>query len=159
MGTTISLYLPRAQEASATVRSDVAPQGPTASSDKQDSGATILLVDDEELVRQISADELSETGHHVLEAASAPDALMLLRAGEPVDLVVTDVAMPGGMSGIELAREVRRLRRDLPVLLITGYDLHLAQSPDVMFPVLRKPYRPAELRAKVQEILVECARH
>jgi signal transduction histidine kinase len=159
IGTTVSLYLPRAKEASATARPYVVRQQVSAPPNKQDCASTILLVDDEELVRQISADELSETGYHVLEAGSAPDALKVLRTGEPVHLVVTDVAMPGGMSGIELAREVRRLRRDLPVLLITGYDLHLAKSRDATFPVLRKPYRPAELRAKVKELLAGCARH
>jgi len=64
--------------------------------------------------------------------------------------------MPGGMNGVELAEEVRLLRRNLPVLLITGYDVRLAQSEHAAFPLLRKPYRPSELRAKVQEIL---ARH
>jgi signal transduction histidine kinase/CheY-like chemotaxis protein len=157
-GTTVALYFPRAKDGGVTARVDIAPDEPVAP-DARARAATILLVDDEELVRQISADELSETGHYVLEAGSAPDALALLRGGEPVDLVVTDVAMPGGMNGVELAEEVRRLWRDLPVLLITGYDLRLAQSQDVGFPVLRKPYRPSELRAKVQEILTERARH
>jgi signal transduction histidine kinase len=155
IGTTVSLYFPRAKDADATARAYVAPEKPVAPPDARVRAATILLVDDEELVRQISADELSETGHSVLEAASAPDALRLLRTSEPIDLLVTDVVMPGGMNGLELAEEVRRLRRDLPVLLITGYDERLAQSEHAAFPLLRKPYRPSELRAKVREILAQ----
>jgi len=155
VGTTISLYLPRAREGDVPLRRDV----PRTREDEHTSAATILLVDDEDLVRQISADELTGTGHHVLEASSAQDALALLREEAAIDLVVTDVVMPGGMSGVELAQEAQRLRHGVPVLLITGYDLRSAQSEKVAFPVLQKPYRPTELRAKVQEILAQHAHH
>jgi two-component system, NtrC family, sensor kinase len=119
--------------------------------------ATILLVDDDEFVRQITAAELMDAGHHVLETASAHEALAKLREGDKVDMLVTDVVMPGGMGGVELANEAQRMCPVLPILLVTGYDLRLARAEKIRFPILMKPYRPAELRARVQQLLQERA--
>src|ERR1700741_2595049 len=82
--------------------------------------ATILVVDDDPLIAMSTVDMLEDLGHTVIEAHSAKRALEILEAGQPIDLMMTDQAMPG-MTGIELAEIARTKRPDMPVLLATGY--------------------------------------
>ena len=105
---------------------------------------TILLVDDEDLVRASTADMLVELGYRVVEAASAEAALRLLAGGLEFDKLVSDQLMPG-MSGTELAREVRELRHETPVLIISGYAEADSVAPDLVR--LPKPFRLDELGA------------
>jgi CheY-like chemotaxis protein len=105
-----------------------------------------LLVDDEELVRMSTADMLGDLGYEVIEAGSAEEALRLLRDGTSADLLVTDHLMPG-MSGADLAREVRRLRPGMPVLIVSGYAEVEGIAPDL--PRLTKPFRNADLAASL----------
>ncbi|MEI4505206.1 response regulator [Sphingopyxis sp. CCNWLW253] len=114
----------------------------------------ILLVDDEEIVREGTAAMLEEMGHLVTQAAAGAQALGQIRS-QPFDIIVTDYLMPS-MSGLELAREARRVRADIPVLMITGFaDL----AEDTASEVLRlpKPFRAAEMARAIHDAMAEDA--
>lgn len=100
----------------------------------------ILLVDDDETVRETSADMLEELGHTVLQAADGDSALMLLDEHDEIDVMVTDIRMPG-MSGLELSELAGRRFRDLKIILISGY--FLPQPINRRF--LQKPFRIRDL--------------
>jgi len=116
-GTTLSLYLPRhyGSEAERTLATN---DGPTA---RAEAGETVMIVDDEPTVRMLVADVLQELGYAALEAGDGPSALELLQSDARVDLLITDVGLPGGMNGRQLADAARISRPDLKVLFITGY--------------------------------------
>jgi CheY-like chemotaxis protein len=99
--------------------------------------ATVLLVEDEPLVRMLLAEELRAAGLTVVEAGCASDALSFL-AVDSVDVVVTDIQMPGGMDGLELAREIRRKHPAVPIVLTSGNPPPVNVS--VVGPFLMKPY-------------------
>lgn len=145
IGTTVALWLPLSD----------APAASTIDGGENDTietrAARLLLVDDEELVRVATADSLREFGYEVTEAASAAHALSQVRDGLRPDLVVTDHMMPG-MTGAQLANELRALVPDVPVLLITGYaNLRPDELNDL--PVLAKPFRMTDLVARVEALL------
>lgn len=85
-------------------------------------GKTILLIEDEEDIREVTAEQLRDIGCRVLEADSGAAALRMIHAGAPIDLLVSDVALPGGMNGRQVAESVRGRHPGLPVILITGYS-------------------------------------
>ncbi|WP_210529786.1 PAS domain S-box protein [Rubellimicrobium arenae] len=145
MGTRTEIWLPRSEEAAA--RTVVEPPSVVPAA----FAAHVLLVDDEELVRVGTADMLRDLGYHVTEARTAFDALKLLSDGLEPDLLVTDHLMPG-MTGMELASQIRRDRPRLPVLLITGYA-EVAQSAIGGVPRLAKPFRQADLSSRVAGLL------
>jgi len=120
------------------------------------TGTTILVVDDDALITLNTADILSEHGHTAIEAYSGQEALCLIEKHPHIGAIVTDFAMPG-MTGVELAEAVRRLRPDLPILLTTGYS-ELPQEMAVTFPWLEKPYREDQLLARISELLAPAAR-
>src|SRR6476619_8205888 len=103
----------------------------------------ILLVEDDVLVRFTTAETLREEGYLVLEAVDASDALALIATGHPLDLVLSDVRMPGGMDGVGLSFAVKELRQNLPVALVSSHldpdREHAAEA------FLAKPYRPEQL--------------
>jgi signal transduction histidine kinase len=111
-----------------------------------DGAGTVLLVDDEDLVRQSTADMLADLGYAVVEASSGPEALALVRAGLVPDLLVTDHLMPG-MSGAELARELGRQLPDLRSLVISGFAEE--DGIDSNMARLNKPFRNDELVASL----------
>jgi CheY-like chemotaxis protein len=112
---------------------------------------TILLVDDDALIRLSAAEMLKDLDHHPIEAASGGQALEILRAGTVVDLVITDQAMPG-MSGTQLAAEIRATWPALPVVIATGYA-ELAEDRGPQLPRLDKPYGRDELAAAIDRAL------
>ena len=112
--------------------------------------STILLVDDDELVRESTADMLDRLGYDVVQASNGPAALAVLAAPNAIDALVTDYLMPG-MTGRELAEQARRDRPDLPVLLITGYTRLDEIGPDLAR--LEKPFRQADFAARVAELV------
>jgi PAS domain S-box-containing protein len=134
-GTTIDLWLPLG--AGPLVSDDAAPVRPAELLRGQ-----ALLVDDEELVRMSTADMLNDLGYEVIEASSAEEALALLSSGTRADVLVTDHLMPG-MSGADLAREVRKIKPGLPILIVSGYAEADGIAPDL--PRLTKPFRNADL--------------
>ena len=108
----------------------------------------VLLVEDDPVVVPVVCAALEEMGYEVSHAGSGSEALARLRAGEAADLLFSDVVMPGGVNGVELAREARRLRPGLPVVLTTGYSGDVAGADGVR--VLAKPYRVEELVAALE---------
>jgi CheY-like chemotaxis protein len=143
-GTTASLWLPAASGAAAAV--DLTP-APTEDS----APATILLVDDDPLIASSTCALLEDLGHEVIEATSGREALALLGQGLQPDLIITDHAMPG-MTGMELAIQVRRTTPEMPILLATGYaDVEPGHGLDL--PRLAKPYTQGELAAEISHLL------
>ena len=141
-GTRVDLWLPASEQAPDDRRA--APVEVAAS-----VRLSILLVDDEPLVRAATAEMLRDLGHQVVQAVSGPDALARFRADE-TDVVVTDYKMPR-MSGAELAAQLRHLAPALPVLLITGYTGPAEDAPDL--PRLDKPFRRPELAAALEALV------
>ncbi len=115
---------------------------------------SILVVDDESAVRDLVRDTLQPLGYRVLEASSGKEALSLLReSGEEVDLVLTDLNMPG-MSGREFAEELSRREKSPPVLFMSGYpDMELRAGEDLETSMIRKPIRPGELARWIRNVL------
>lgn len=151
-GTTIRIYLPRADREAAAV---AAPELESAPSQVRQE--TILVVEDDGNVRQMVIRQLRDLGYSVLEADSAHTALTALKAnGSTVDLLFTDIMMPGGMSGSELARAAVAERPGLNVLFTSGYPGNALRSDDRLKDrehFISKPYRKQDLARKLREIL------
>jgi len=98
----------------------------------------ILVIEDELLVRDLLAEELRDSGFFVIEAANSGDALAYLNAGGRVDLVFSDIRMPGSMSGLDLARQLRERYPSLPIILTSGS--HGPKPSDGLSIYLPKPY-------------------
>lgn len=107
--------------------------------------ATILVVDDDGMLRDLIVDALDDLGYTVLKAHDGPSALIVLQGSTIIDVVFSDVSMPNGMSGIELATHARQLRPDLHIILASGFAKgQIGEVPqDVVF--LPKPYRVRQL--------------
>ena len=119
------------------------------------SGATVLLVDDDEAVRTTTGLILESMGYTVLAAAAGQEAIDCLRADQSVDILLTDVAMPI-MNGPELARAVRMIRPFLPVVFVSGYaDPDAVAGNPIHQRIVRKPFRAAELAAQIEAALAE----
>ena len=145
-GTTAALWLPMAQ-APAKAQVSAAQAANTAAGVR----AKILIVDDDPLVANSTVDMLLDLGHSVTEANSGERAVTLLESDQPLDLLLTDQAMPG-MTGIELAEIARSKRPGLPILLVTGYaDLPACELAKL--PRLAKPYQQADLQAAIEALL------
>jgi CheY-like chemotaxis protein len=114
---------------------------------------TVLLVDDEEVIRTTTAQMLSDMGYTVFEAATAKEALSQLKDPR-IDLLVTDHLMPG-MSGTELAREAQAMRPGLPILIISGFAQVEDIAPDL--PRLMKPFRATELATGLASLGIKAA--
>jgi PAS domain S-box-containing protein len=148
-GTRIALYLPRMEPS--LMPELPTPQPPAALG----SGEHVLLVEDDPVVRLLMAEALTELGYRLLQAGNGREALKILESGVPVDLLLTDVGLPG-MSGKQLADEARRLRADLPVLFATGYA-HDAQARSgnlgARTAILSKPFAIEQLSSKLRALL------
>jgi CheY-like chemotaxis protein len=143
VGTNIELWLPASDVPADEAELAAAPAaGPAAA-------GTALLVDDEELVRESTADMLEDLGYEVIEAASAEEALRLIGDGLRPDVLVTDHLMPG-MNGTELANTVRADLPGTPVLIVSGYAEVDGIAPDV--PRLVKPFRSSDLATSLSEV-------
>ncbi|PZP61042.1 MAG: two-component system response regulator [Pseudoxanthomonas spadix] len=115
----------------------------------------VLLVDDNELIREMAADVLADEGMQVVQAGDAEQGLDQLRAQPGFDLLLTDVRLPG-MSGRDLADAARALTPTLPVIFMTGYAEEALERPDFLGPgmqLLRKPFSLADLMAMVRGCL------
>jgi CheY-like chemotaxis protein len=108
----------------------------------------VLLVEDDDEVAALASEMLDQLGYQVTRAATAAAALGALANGRPVDIVFSDFMMPGGMNGVDLAREIRRRRADLPVVLTCGYAQAAAYEANAVgIRVLLKPYGIDQLSA------------
>ncbi len=150
VGTTISLHLPRSGEASTL--NDPEEQ---KSVERERNGRTILVVEDNEGVLDLTVEVVADLGYQTLIATDAIQALDILRGDARIDLLFTDVVMPHRMNGIDLARKARVMRPDLRVLLTSGYAAHRreAEASDLEFPMITKPYRRTELAKTLRELL------
>jgi PAS domain S-box-containing protein len=141
-GTTVNLYLPRAGRKTEEEAPAVKP-GVDAG-----RGETVLIVEDDDRVRRLTATRLKELGYRVLEANHGAAALAVLAETPGVEIVFSDLVMPGGMSGFDLARRVRESHPQVHVILTSGYSAELMNQADIAqldLQVLRKPYRQAQL--------------
>jgi CheY-like chemotaxis protein len=154
VGTTIWLHLPRDTQG-VTSQPASAPSEPVA---RQPGGGTILVVEDEPFVAMLITDVLTELGYTTIDAHNAAEGLVALRSDRDIDLMITDVGLPGGMNGKQLADEGRGVRPGLKVLFVTGYAAHGvldgAPLPAGMH-VLSKPFAEPALIAKVESMLKE----
>jgi len=151
-GTTVTIYLPRHFEAGVVVvESDTTVSLPIAI-----SSGVILVVDDEPDVRLVVRDILADLGYTILEAETGRAGLNILTSGVRIDLLLTDVGLPGGMNGRQLADAARQQRPDLKVLFITGYAENVALGSGQMeqgMQVMIKPFALNTLAARVQDII------
>jgi CheY-like chemotaxis protein len=113
---------------------------------------TLLVMDDDSAVREITAAMLTELGYSVVEAGSGGAALDILRGDRPIDLLLADYAMPG-MNGVEAAKAAIELRPGLPVLFITGFADLKALRDVGEDRIIQKPFRDDELARKVEAVL------
>jgi signal transduction histidine kinase/CheY-like chemotaxis protein len=149
-GTSVLLYLP------ALVGVPAEPIDHERDGAVVESGSgTVLLVEDNEEVRSATAEVVAGLGYEVITAADGRAALDVLRRRRAIDLVLTDLIMPRGMSGIDLVRALRRLTADLPVLLMSGYSPALSAEigGELHCAFIAKPFRPAELGKAINELL------
>ncbi|MEX0807531.1 MAG: ATP-binding protein [Dongiaceae bacterium] len=153
-GTTVKLYLPRAMADAGTAARP--PRTATAQGGRE----KILLVEDDNLVREHVAGQLSGLGYDVVSARDGSEAIEALKRAEDFDLLFTDVVMPGGISGRQLAEAARTLRPTLPVLFTSGYTENAIVHHGRLDPgvhLLQKPYRKQDLAAKVRIALASIA--
>ena len=153
-GTTVTLYLP-----AATVAALGHPAG-RPSMARTPLAGRVLVVEDDPEVLDVTVEMLRALGWEVLTAPDAPSALSVLRRDPDIDVLFTDIVMPRGMNGVELAREARRLRPELRVLLASGYPASAlpagnGTSDEGEFPFLSKPYRASELARHLRALQPE----
>jgi PAS domain S-box-containing protein len=149
VGTTVCIFLPRSIEA-------ISPLDETGLQRIAPGGhESILLVEDDADLRETSAATLMQLGYRVLQAGNAEQALKILADGRPVDLLFTDIMMPGGMLGPTLAQRARQMRPNLHVLFTTGYANSgvLASGAVVHADVLAKPFRTEDLAVRIRHLL------
>lgn len=150
-GTTVNLYLPRALGEGETKTEHSPDEAHGINGDE-----TILVVDDDSAVRKMAVRILMASGLQVIEAVDPANALAILDKGEKVDLVFSDVVMPGGMSGFDLAQQVSERYPGTKILLATGFAQNAVRNRNVLtnkVQLLAKPYRQGELLARVRHIL------
>jgi len=148
IGTTVSLYLPASQEAAVEESSRPAPV-------PEGQGQNVLLVEDDPSVRLLVREVLEELSYRAIEAKEATGAIPILASDAPIDLMISDVGLPG-MSGRQLAEVARHHRPDLPVLFITGYAENAAIRAGFLgtnMAMITKPFALDELAAKIAEML------
>jgi len=145
-GTTVAITLP------ASDKPLPASQEPSHHIKARERTGRVLLVEDNEAVGNLAESLLGELGHEVVRARSGPEALSLADKGAQFDIVFSDVVMPG-MSGVELAGELKQRRPRVPIILTTGYTEGFAAVGSRGFPVVRKPYRMETLANALDEAL------
>lgn len=124
------------------------------SGDAQD---VVLIVEDEDLIRQNLSAYLKDEGFHVLEAANATKAFEILATKPHLDLMITDFRLPGGVSGVQIAEPAVRLRPDLKVIFISGFPKEIRDSTDPIArraPILAKPFMMDDLKRAIYKELI-----
>jgi signal transduction histidine kinase/HAMP domain-containing protein len=151
MGTTVALYLPKAKQKPDAEAEAVQTQTMPGGSER------VLVVEDNEDVLEVTSAMLTTFGYRVLCARNGAEALQMLKSGQEFELLFSDVVMPNGMSGVELARETKRLNKSIKILLTSGYAgdvLERHRSVDE-FPIIDKPFQLADLARRLRSILDE----
>ncbi|WP_293881218.1 ATP-binding protein [Sphingomonas sp.] len=143
-GTNITLYLPRSESVPSPAKSQLIDLD--VEQEKCGTAGSVLLVEDDDEVAMLVTEMLDRLGYNVIRTASAAAALGALANGRAIDLVFSDIMMPGGMDGVQLAREIKKRRKDLPVLLTSGYaEAARFEAEADGIRILAKPYRLDEL--------------
>ena len=126
-----------------------------APSGAQGAGETVLVVEDDPRLRQVTCDRIADLGYRVLVASDGATAMQVLDQHPGVQLLFSDIVMPGGMSGLDLARRGRERYPALRIVLTTGYAPELVDETgeNIGMLILRKPYRKAELASVLHEAL------
>jgi len=151
-GTTVCIYLPRIAE-NVTIENGMDSMPPV---EVAGDGEVVLLIDDEPIIRMLIAEVLGEAGYAVIEASDGPTGLSVLDSPAKVDLLVTDVGLPGGMNGRQVADAARVKRPGLKILFITGYAENAVVGSgrlDKDMFVLSKPFQMDVLASRVQDII------
>ena len=149
-GATLCLYLPR-HDGQAEVEHTAVHAAAGCG-----RGETVLVIDDEAVVRMLIVDVLEEQGYRVLEASDGPEGLAVLQSGAVIDLLVTDVGLPGGMNGRQVADAARRSRPELKVLFVTGYAETSVVGDGRLDPgmeVITKPFNTTALADRVRDMI------
>jgi CheY-like chemotaxis protein len=149
-GTTVTLYLPLAEGMDMPIHADA------VSSVHVRPGSAILVVDDEPDLLEVAVAYLEQMGYIALEAKDGASALEIIALRPDIDLMVTDIIMPGGMNAVELAQQVRALRPEIKIIYSSGFTANaLAEGsmPLVDGPLLHKPYQRAEFAAIIQHTM------
>jgi CheY-like chemotaxis protein len=162
-GTTVQLYLPRrdadpasGRASSAETDSDADAAACTPDIDAQVPSATVLIIDDEPAIRMLAAEVLEELGYATLQAEDGPSGLVLLRSPAAIDLLITDVGLPNGMNGRQVADAAKVLRPALKVLFITGYAENAVLNHghlDAGMQVLTKPFAMEVFARRVADLI------
>lgn len=151
-GTTVKIYLPRYRGK----REEEAAEEEQHAVPSAQAGESVLVVDDEPTVRMLIGEALADLGYEALEAADAASGLKILQSETKIDLLITDVGLPGGMNGKQMADAARVSRPDLKVLFITGYAENAAISNGHLEPgmhVMSKPFAMDSLAARIRSII------
>jgi CheY-like chemotaxis protein len=151
-GTMVCIYLPRhlGEEGEDDVLETFAPPAGEA------SGRSVLIVDDEPTIRMLIADALGELGYRTIEAGDGAAGLRVLQSKDRIDLLITDVGLPGGLNGRQVADAARALRPEISVLFITGYAENAVLNHGHIergMEVLTKPFAVADLVGRVDRLL------
>ncbi len=152
-GTMVCIYLPRHLG-----EEDAAAPAASAPASRSDDQRTVLVIDDEPTVRMLVADAMGELGHACLEAPDGATGLRILQSDNNVDLLITDVGLPGGLNGRQVADAARALRPELKVLFITGYAENAVMNHGHVehgMEVLTKPFAVGGLSARVARMLAD----
>jgi signal transduction histidine kinase/CheY-like chemotaxis protein len=156
-GTMVCIYLPRhlgEEGEEDAIETSFSPAGASG-------GRTVLIVDDEPTVRMLITDALGELGYHCIEAGDGPAGLKILQSKDRIDLLITDVGLPGGLNGRQVADAARALRPDINVLFITGYAENAVLNHGHIergMEVLTKPFAVSDLVSRVDRLLGDSRR-
>ena len=150
-GTTVKIYLPAYHGEVAGEAVAASPSG----DHRAEAGETVLVVEDEPVIRSLIMEVLADLGYHALEAVDGPSGLKILESKQQIDLLVTDVGLPG-LNGRQLADHARLVRPDLKVLFITGYAEQAAMASGFLAPgmeLIPKPFAIEDLAVRIREII------
>jgi CheY-like chemotaxis protein len=151
VGTAVAVYLPKATQKPDAEVEAVQTQAVPGGSER------ILVVEDNEDLLKVTSAMLTSFGYRVVCARNGAEAIQLLESGQEFELLFSDVVMPNGMNGVELAREARRRSKDIKILLTSGYarDVLVRHGAVDEFPIIDKPFRLADLARRLRSILHE----
>jgi PAS domain S-box-containing protein len=152
MGTTVALYLPKAAQTGNAEVEAVKAQAVPGGSER------ILVVEDNEDLLEVTSEMLTTFGYEVLCARDGAEAIRIVESGKAFDLLFSDIVMPNGISGVELARELVRRSMGVKILLTSGYAGDVLEHHQAAgeFPIIDKPFRRSDLVQRLQSILGEC---
>jgi CheY-like chemotaxis protein len=151
VGSTVALYLPKAEQTAEAEMETIQTQAVPGGHDR------ILVVEDNEGVLEVTSAMLTTIGYRVHCARNSAEAIQMLESGQEFELLFSDVVMPNGMNGVELAREARRLSKGIKILLTSGYAEDVLERHQAVgeFSILDKPFRLQDLARRLRSILHE----